>query len=123
MVLPLIQFIPELNLNLDAETGILGAGGGDLIILSMDEINAEIAKVEAAADELMNSLDPNSAPLGSFPGREGNFVIAGKLTNMVYGFVIGMFHIITVFFFHSITEKKFSQQKYKKYEKHAFRIP
>ena len=46
----------------DPETGILGAGGGDLIILSMDEINAEIAKVEAAADELMNSLDPNSAP-------------------------------------------------------------
>ena len=42
MVLPLIQFIPELNLNLDAESGILGAGGGDLIILSVDEINAEI---------------------------------------------------------------------------------
>ena len=94
MVLPLIQFIPELNLNLDPETGILGAGGGDLIILSMDEINAEIAKVEAAADELMNSLDPNSAPLGSFPGREGNFVKAGKLTNMVYGFLIGTFIII-----------------------------
>ena len=54
MVLPLIQFIPELNLNLDPESGILGAGGGDLIILSMDEINGEIAKVEAAADELMN---------------------------------------------------------------------
>ena len=94
MVLPLIQFIPELNLNLDAESGILGAGGGDLIILSMDEINAEIAKVEAAADELMNSLDPNSAPLGSFPGREGNFVVAGTLTNMVYGFLIGLFVII-----------------------------
>jgi tetrahydromethanopterin S-methyltransferase subunit B len=42
----------------------------------------------------MNSLDPNSAPLGSFPGREGNFVIAGKLTNMVYGFIIGMFLIM-----------------------------
>ena len=94
MVLPLIQFIPELNLNLDPESGILGAGGGDLIILSMDEINAEIAKVEAAADELMNSLDPNSAPLGSFPGREGNFVVAGTLTNMVYGFLIGLFVII-----------------------------
>ena len=94
MVLPLIQFIPELNLNLDPESGILGAGGGDLIILSMDEINAEIAKVEAAADELMNSLDPYTAPLGSFPGREGNFIIAGKLTNMVYGFIIGLFLIM-----------------------------
>ncbi len=94
MVLPLVQFIPELNLNLEPESGILGAGGGDLIIVSMDEINEEIAKVEAAADELMNSLDPNSAPLGSFPGREGNFVKAGMLTNMVYGFIIGTFIII-----------------------------
>ena len=94
MVLPLIQFIPELSLNLDPESGILGAGGGDLILLSMDEINGEIAKVEAAADELMNSLDPYTAPLGSFPGREGNFIVAGKLTNMVYGFIIGLFLIM-----------------------------
>lgn len=93
-MLPLVEIVPEMNLNLDPETGLIGAGGGDLIIVSMDEINEEIAKVEAAADELMNSLDPNSAPLGSFPGREGNYVIAGKLTNMVYGFLIGMFIII-----------------------------
>lgn len=93
-MLPLIQFVPELNLNLDPDSGILRVGGGDLIIISMDEINKEIAKVEAAADELVNSLDPNSAPLGSFPGREGNFVIAGKLTNMVYGFMIGLFLIM-----------------------------
>ena len=93
-MLPLVQFIPELNLNLEPESGVLGAGGGSLVILSMDEINGEIAKVEAAADELMNSLDPNSAPLGSFPGREGNFVMAGKLTNMVYGFIIGLFLIM-----------------------------
>ncbi|MCQ2737284.1 MAG: tetrahydromethanopterin S-methyltransferase subunit B [archaeon] len=93
-MLPLVEIVPEMNLNLDPETGLIGAGGGDLIIVSMDEINEEIAKVEAAADELMNSLDPNSAPLGSFPGREGNYVMAGKLTNMVYGFLIGMFIII-----------------------------
>lgn len=93
-MLPLVQFVPELSLNLDPDSGILGAGGGDLIIISMDEINEEIAKVEAAADELMNSLDPNSAPLGSFPGREGNYVIAGKLTNMVYGFIIGLLIIM-----------------------------
>jgi len=93
-MLPLVQIVPEMNLNLDPESGVIGAGGGDLVIVSMDEINEEIAKVEAAADELMNSLDPNSAPLGSFPGREGNFLIAGKLTNMVYGFLIGLFIII-----------------------------
>ena len=42
MVLPLVQFIPELSLNLDPESGILGAGGGDLIILSGDETNGQI---------------------------------------------------------------------------------
>ena len=93
-MLPLVQVVPEMNLNLDPESGLIGAGGGDLIIVSMDEINEEIAKVEAAADELMNSLDPMTSPLGSFPGREGNYVIAGKLTNMVYGFVLGMFLIM-----------------------------
>lgn len=93
-MLPLVEIVPEMNLNLDPESGIIGAGGGDLVILSMDEINGEIEKVEAAAEELMNSLDPNSAPFDSFPGREGNYVKAGKFTNMVYGFLIGMFVII-----------------------------
>lgn len=93
-MLPLVEVVPEMNLNLDPETGIIGAGGGDLIIVSMDEINEEIAKVEAAADELMNSLDPKSAPLGSYPGREGTYLTAGKLSNMVYGFIIGMFIIV-----------------------------
>ena len=49
-MLPLVQVVPEMNLNLDPESGLIGAGGGDLIIVSMDEINEEIAKVEAAAD-------------------------------------------------------------------------
>ena len=94
-MLPMVQIIPDMNLAYDPVTGVIGASlGSGIVLLSMDEINGEIAKVEAAADELMNSLDPNSAPLGSFPGREGNFVIAGKLTNMVYGFVLGMFLIM-----------------------------
>jgi pyrroline-5-carboxylate reductase len=42
-MLPLVQVVPEMNLNLDPESGLIGAGGGDLIIVSMDEINEEIA--------------------------------------------------------------------------------
>ena len=42
MVLPLVQFIPELSLNLDPESGILGAGGGDLIILSISLLDSTL---------------------------------------------------------------------------------
>lgn len=93
-MLPLISVVPEMQLNINPVSGVIGAGGGDLIILSMDDINGELARIEAATDELMNSLDPNTSPLGSFPGREGSYVTAGMLTNMVYGFLIGLFLII-----------------------------
>ena len=36
----------------------------------------------------MASLDPYTSPAGSYPGREGSFVTAGLLTNMVYGFLL-----------------------------------
>ena len=91
-MLPMIQVVPEMNLALDPATGMLGASlGKDMIILSMDDINEEIATLEAAADELMYSLDPKTSPLGSYPGREGVYLTAGMLTNMVYGFVITLF--------------------------------
>lgn len=88
-MLPMIQVVPEMNLALDPATGMLGASlGKDMVILSMDDINEGIATLEVAADELMNSLDPKTSPLGSYPGREGVYITAGMLTNMVYGFVI-----------------------------------
>jgi len=59
----------------------------------MDEVNEQVAKVELAADELMSSLDPYTSPAGSFPGRDGSYVTAGLLTNMVYGFLLASFII------------------------------
>ena len=41
----------------------------------------------------MAALDPYTSPAGSYPGREGSFVTAGLLTNMVYGFLIAIFVI------------------------------
>ncbi|MCC7554288.1 MAG: tetrahydromethanopterin S-methyltransferase subunit B [Methanobacteriaceae archaeon] len=94
-MLPFIQVVPEMNLALDPATGMLGASlGKDMIILSMDEINEEVANMEVMADELINSLDPKTSPVGSYPGREGAYETAGMLTNMVYGFLIGLFILI-----------------------------
>lgn len=96
-MLPLVKVVPELNLTLDPSTGMIGAAlGREVLILSMDDINAEIATLEATADDLMNSLDPTTVAEGSFPGREGVYLTAGKLTNMVYGFILGLVLLIAI---------------------------
>ena len=93
-MLPMVQVIPEMNFALDPANGIIGSSlGGGVVLLAMDEVEEQVAKVELAADELMASLDPYTSPAGSFPGREGSYVTAGLLTNMVYGFLIAIFVI------------------------------
>ena len=93
-MLPMVQIVPEMNFAYDPVTGIIGSSlGSGVVLLSMDEVNEQVAKVELAADELMASLDPYTSPVGSYPGREGSFVTAGLLTNMVYGFLIAIFVI------------------------------
>jgi len=93
-MLPMVQIVPEMNFAYDPVTGILGSSlGSGVVLLSMDEVNEQVAKVELAADELMGSLDPYTSPVGAYPGREGSFVTAGLLTNMVYGFLLATFII------------------------------
>ena len=88
-MLPMVQIIPDMNLAYDPVTGIIGASlGSGVVLLSMDEVNEQVAKVELAADEMINSLDPFTSPAGAFPGREGVCVTAGLLTNVVYGFLL-----------------------------------
>jgi len=94
-MLPLVKIVPEYSLTLDPSTGMIGAAlGREVLVLSMDSINEEITKLEVAADDLMNSLDPNTVSDGAYPGREGVYATAGMLTNMVYGFLIGLFVLI-----------------------------
>ena len=93
-MLPMIQVIPEMNFALDPVTGVIGSSlGSGVVLLSMDDVEEQVAKVELAADELMASIDPYTSPVGSFPGREGSFITAGLLTNMVYGFLLASFII------------------------------
>jgi tetrahydromethanopterin S-methyltransferase subunit B len=96
-MLPLIKVVPEYNLTLDPSTGMIGAAlGREIIILSMDDINTQIASLEATADDLMSSLDPSTVSEGSYEGREGVYLTAGKLTNMVYGFVLGLVLLVAI---------------------------
>ena len=93
-MLPLVQIVPEMNFAYDPVTGIIGSSlGSGVVLLTMDEVNEQVAKVELAADELMASLDPYTSPVGSYPGREGSYVTAGLLTNVVYGFLLATFII------------------------------
>ena len=93
-MLPMVQIVPEMNFAYDPVTGVLGSSlGSGVVLLTMDEVNEQVAKVELAADELMASLDPYTSPVGSFPGRDGSYVTAGLLTNMVYGFLLATFII------------------------------
>ena len=93
-MLPMIQVVPEMNFALDPSTGVIGSSlGSGVVLLSMDDVNEQVAKVELAADALINSLDPYTSPVDSYPGREGSFVTAGLLTNMVYGFLLATFII------------------------------
>ena len=93
-MLPMVQIVPEMNFAYDPVTGIIGSSlGSGVVLLTMDEVEEQVAKVELAADELMASLDPYTSPVGSYPGREGSYVTAGLLTNMVYGFLLATFII------------------------------
>ena len=49
-MLPIVKIVPEYNLTLDPSTGMIGASlGREVIILSMDEINEQIAALEATS--------------------------------------------------------------------------
>jgi tetrahydromethanopterin S-methyltransferase subunit B len=90
-MLPLIQIAPEMNLTLDPSTGMLGAAlGRDVVLVSLDGVNEQLDELEVAVEDLYTALDPTTVSAGSYPGREGTYLTAGKLTNMVYGFILGL---------------------------------
>jgi tetrahydromethanopterin S-methyltransferase subunit B len=89
-MLPLVKIAPELNLTLDPSSGVIGASlGREVLILSMDTINEQITELEAAANDIETALDPTTT-------SEGVYMTAGKLTNMVYGFVLGLILLVAL---------------------------
>ncbi len=95
-MLPLIQIAPESNLTLDPSTGMLGAAMKGAVLVSLDGVNEQLNQLEIAVEDLYTSLDPSTVGPDSFPGREGVYLTAGTLTNMVYGFILGLIVMIAV---------------------------
>ena len=90
-MLPLVKVVPEMNLTLDPTTGMIGAAlGRDVVIVSMDGVNEQLNELEVAVEDLYTALDPTTTSEGSYPGREGTYMMAGTLTNLVYGFILGL---------------------------------
>ena len=90
-MLPLVKVVPEMNLTLDPTTGMIGAAlGRDVVIVSMDGVYEQLNELEVAVEDLYTALDPTTTSEGSYPGREGTYMMAGTLTNMVYGFILGL---------------------------------
>jgi tetrahydromethanopterin S-methyltransferase subunit B len=97
-MLPLVKVVPEMNLTLDPSTGMIGAAlGRDVVIVSMDTVNNQLDELEIAVEDIYTCLDPSTVSPGSYPGREGVYMNAGKLTNMVYGFVVGLILLVALF--------------------------
>jgi len=97
-MLPLIKIAPESNLTLDPSTGMIGAAlGREVVIVSMDTINKQLDELEVAVEDIYTCLDPTTVSPGSYPGREGVYMNAGKLTNMVYGFIVGLILLVALF--------------------------
>ncbi|MEM2058411.1 MAG: tetrahydromethanopterin S-methyltransferase subunit B [Thermoproteota archaeon] len=82
---------PDLDIILDAESKIVGEARSDVAVLDTTPLEKKIAELELLADELVNSLNPKSSPLiSSRAGREGLYLKAGFLSNMVIGFLVGL---------------------------------
>ena len=96
-MLPLIQIAPESNLTLDPSTGMLGAAMKGAVLVSLDGVNEQLNELEIAVEDLYTSLDPTTVGPDSFPGREGAYLTAGKLTNLVYGFLLGLILLVALF--------------------------
>ena len=97
-MLPLIQIAPESNLTLDPSSGIVGAAlGRDVVLVSLDTINEQLNELEIGVNDLYSSLDPHSIPANSYAGREGVYLEAGRLTNLVYGFIVGLILMFALF--------------------------
>ena len=82
--------VPEFHILLDPMLGVVAEEREDLIMFSLVPIQAQLDVLEAVADDLMNSLEPDKELLNTYPGREETARIAGVYANLFYGLVIGL---------------------------------
>lgn len=86
----MIRIAPEVHMVLDPETSVVAEEREDSIAYSMDPVMERLDKLDAIADDLVNSLSPSKPLLNSWPGRENTSYMAGIYGNAFYGIVVGL---------------------------------
>jgi tetrahydromethanopterin S-methyltransferase subunit B len=85
-----IQISPEYGIILDEDYKLVGEAREDVAIIDIGPLEEKVEEVELLAEELLSSLNPDTAPLiASKKRREGIYKTAGILGNTVLGFTIG----------------------------------
>jgi tetrahydromethanopterin S-methyltransferase subunit B len=75
---------------LDPYNGIIAQMDEEHVLANLAVVSDRIDTLEAVAGDLMLSLDSNTTPLISYPNREGIYLNLGKITNLVYGLILGL---------------------------------
>ncbi len=86
----MIRIAPELHLVMDPDTATVAEERADSVQYSMEPVFERLDKLDAIAEDLLNSLSPSKPLLNSWPGRENTSYMAGIYTNAFYGIVVGL---------------------------------
>ncbi|MGP3666918.1 MAG: tetrahydromethanopterin S-methyltransferase subunit MtrB [Candidatus Bathyarchaeota archaeon] len=80
----------DYNIILDENYMLIGEARRDIAILDIEPLTRKVEELDLLSLELLSSLDPSTQPLiSSRPRRSEVYKMAGRLTNVVIGFVIG----------------------------------
>ncbi|MDD4497733.1 MAG: tetrahydromethanopterin S-methyltransferase subunit B, partial [Methanosarcinaceae archaeon] len=65
----IIRIAPEVHLVMDPDTALVAEEREDVISYSMEPVIERLDKLDAIADDLVNSLSPDMPLLNTWPGR------------------------------------------------------
>ena len=85
-----IKVCPEVGVVMDVDSGLIAEMRKDILVVDLHPVEEEINKLEKLAKAFENSLDPRSAPLKAYAGREGTYEIGGLFQGMFFGFWISL---------------------------------
>lgn len=80
----------EEKIALDPTLGIAGEMDEHRIAANLSLMIDRIDKLDTIADDLLKSLDPRTAPMISYPNREGIYMNFGRVANLAYGMIAGL---------------------------------
>ena len=86
----LVKVCPEIGIVMDVDTGLVAEMRKDIVSIDLQPVREELDKLEKLSIAFENSLDPRSAPLMSYDGRDNIYNIGGLFQSAFYGFWISL---------------------------------